>query len=256
MNKGKFPGSKGSRLVLIFLIITLLITSVAYSALADGPGGGGSGGGSSSEGSGGVSGGSGEGSGGDGGGSGGGGESHTWRHQFRHQINQSIENGTLVMETTFTWRNRHIVQENNHYQYGMELELDGATSKRIRIRVRAEFQEGKLIVLNVEQNVLNLGESGNCNIHFDGQKMQQGTLEEILEGNSSQAMYVGAFGEGGAQFLVYIPHFSEHIIEIESLVPLVEEVLFTQSNYVVMGLGILALIGLSGYVYKVGKSKF
>jgi hypothetical protein len=159
------------------------------------------------------------------------------------------------METTFTWRNRHIVQENNHYHYGMELELDEATKKRIRVRVRAEFQEGKLIVLNVEQDVLNLGESGNCNVYFDGQKMQQGTLGEVLEAQGSQARYVGAFGEGGAQLLVYIPHFSEHIIEIESLVPLVEEVLFTQTNYVVMGLSILALIGLSGYVYKIGKSR-
>jgi hypothetical protein len=159
------------------------------------------------------------------------------------------------METTFTWRNRRIVQENNHYHQGMELELDDATSKRIRVRVRAEFQEGKLIVLNVEQDVLNLGESGNANVYFDGEKMQQGTLEEVLEGQGIQARYVGAYGEGGTQFLVYIPHFSEHIIEIESLVPLVEEVLFTETNFVVMGFGIVTLIGLSGHVYKIGKSR-
>ncbi|UCE74874.1 MAG: hypothetical protein JSV56_04015 [Methanomassiliicoccales archaeon] len=158
------------------------------------------------------------------------------------------------METTFTRRNSHIVQENNHYQYGMELEIDEATRKKIRVRVRAEFQEGKLIVLNVEQNVLNLGESGNCNVYFDGKKMQQGTFGEVLEGQGPQAMYMGAFEEEGAQFLVYIPHFSEHIIEIESLLELEEE-LFTGTNFVVMGFGIVTLIGLSGHIYKIGKSR-
>jgi hypothetical protein len=64
-----------------------------------------------------------------------------------------------------------------------------------------------------------------------------------------------AFGEGGAQFLVYIPYFSEHTIEIESLVELTQKELFTQTNFVVAGLGILILIGLSLHIYKIGKGR-
>ena len=123
--------------------------------------------------------------------------------------------------------------------------------KRITLIATASGQSGNDVSIRVYAK----NGAGSSNVYFDGEKMQQGTLEEVLEAQGIQARYVGAFGEGGAQFLVYIPHFSEHIIEIESLVPLVEEVLFTETNYVVIGLSVLALIGLSGHVYKIGKSR-
>ncbi len=230
MNKGMFPKLKGLRLALILFIFAILITSAAQIALGQGSGGDNKNGSNN-------------------------GGSYTWRHKFRNEINQSIENGSLVMEATFQIRNRQMVQENNHYQYGMELELDEATSKRIKVRVRAEFQKGKLIVMNVGHNVLNFGEPGECNVYFDGNKIQQGTLGEVLNENGTQAKYIAAFGDGGAQFLVYIPHFSVHIIEIESLLEQVKEELFTGTNFVVMGIGIVTLIGLSGHVYKIGKSR-
>lgn len=45
------------------------------------------------------------------------------------------------------------------------------------------------------------------------------------------------------------------MIEIESLLELVKEKLFTGINFVVMGFEIVTLIGLSGHVYKIGKSR-
>ena len=85
--------------------------------------------------------------------------------------------------------------------------------------------------------------------------MQEGTLGEVLSENGSQAKYTASFGDGGAQFLVYIPHFSEHTIEIESLVEFAEKELFTGTHLLVSGLGILILIGLSLHIYKIGKNR-
>jgi hypothetical protein len=166
-----------------------------------------------------------------------------------------VENGTLVMETSFTKRNRYIIQENNHYQYGMELNFEGIKGKRIRVRVTAEFQEGKVIALNIEENVLKFGKSGNSNVYFDGKQITHASIGEVIESRGTEAKYFEAVGEGGAQFLVYIPHFSEHIIEIESLLEQAKEELFTRTNYLVMGFSILALLGLTGYIYKIGKSR-
>jgi hypothetical protein len=159
------------------------------------------------------------------------------------------------METSFTKRNRYIIQENNHYQYGMELNFEGIKGNRVRVRVSAEFQEGKVIALNIEENVLRFGKSGNSNVYFDGKQITQGTIGEVIEASGTEAKYFEAVGEGGAQFLVYIPHFSEHIIEIESLLEQAKEELFTRTNYLVMGFSILALMGLTGYIYKIGKSR-
>jgi hypothetical protein len=183
------------------------------------------------------------------------GEQKTYQNRYRNEIQGAIENGTLVMETSFMIRNRNMVQENNHYHYGMELEFEGIYGNKIRIRVRAEFQEGKVIAINIDDEVMNFGKSGYCNVYFDGQQIRKGIVDEVISGNGKEAKYVGEMGEGGAQFLIYIPHFSEHIIEIESLYETAKEELFSASNYAVMGFAILALIGISGHVYKIGKSR-
>ena len=183
------------------------------------------------------------------------GEGNEWRHRYQNEIKAGVENGTVVMETTFQKQERYMLQENNHYQMGMEVELLEVEGNKVRVRVRAEFQEGKVVAINIAQNVLRFGEPGQHRVYFDGEEVNKGTVEEVVAGKGAQAKYVGEIGDGGAQFLVYIPHFSEHIIEIESLTELVKEELFTKTNYIVMGFSILALVGLSGHIYRIGKSK-
>lgn len=146
-------------------------------------------------------------------------------------------------------------QENNHYSKGMQLELLEVKGNRVRFRVSAEFEEGKAVAINIEENVLKFGSSGESNVYFDGKKIEKGTIEEVIEAKGTEAKYIGASGEGGAQFLIYIPHFSEHIIEIESLLEQAKEELFTRANYIVMSASILTLIGLTGHIYKIGKSR-
>jgi hypothetical protein len=183
------------------------------------------------------------------------GEGNQWRYRYKNEIKAGAENGTIVMETTFQKREQFMLQENNHYQLGMEVELLEVDGNKVRVRVRAEFQEGKVVAINLAENVLRFGEPGNHRVYFDGQEVNKGTVEEVVAATGTQAMYVGEISQGGAQFLVYIPHFSEHIIVIESLTELVTEELFTKTNYIVMGFSILALVGLSGHIYKIGKSR-
>jgi hypothetical protein len=134
----------------------------------------------------------------------------------------------------------------------MEIELLEVTKNMVRVRVRAEFSEGKVVALNIEENVLRFGNSENVRVRFDGEWIQRGSVEQVMAAEGEQARYVETVEEGGSQFLVYIPHFSEHIIEIESLF---EGELFTGTNYAVMGISILTLVGLSGHIYKIGKNR-
>ncbi len=180
---------------------------------------------------------------------------YQWRHQYRNEIQSGAENGTIPLEATFTYRNRHMVHENNHYQSGIELELDEAEGNKVQLRVRAEYHEGKVVVINIEGNVLRFRNGEGAKVYFDGKQIQQGSINEIMNAKGEQAKYVGVIGEGGAQFLVYIPHFSEHTITIESLIDQAKEELFTSTNYMVIGIGILALIGLTGYIFKIGKGR-
>jgi hypothetical protein len=183
------------------------------------------------------------------------GDENQWRNRYRSEIQNGAEDGTIPVESTFMYRNRNIVQENNHYQTGMEVELDDVSGNNLRVRVRAEYGEGKIVVLNIEDDVIKFERNGEPKLYFDGERIQKCEMNEIKECKGTQARYVGEVGNGGAQFMVYIPHFSEHVIEIESVVKDAQKELFTPTNFMVMGIGVLALVGLGGYIFKIGKER-
>jgi hypothetical protein len=137
----------------------------------------------------------------------------------------------------------------------MEVELDDVTGNTLRVRVRAEYREGKIVVLNIEDDVIKFKRNGEPRLYFDGERIQKCEMHEMMECKGTQAKYAGEIGEGGAQFMVYIPHFSEHVIEIQSTLKEAEEELFTPTNFMVMGIGIVALVGLGGYIFKIGKER-
>lgn len=181
------------------------------------------------------------------------GEDDPWRHRYRNEIQKCVENGSCVMETILTKKDGIIVQNNYQYMSGMELDLDKAEGNTIRIRVTAEFETGKLIVINIDNEVQKFGKLSDAKVYFDGHRVRTCTINEIVEAKYPEAKYIMALGEGGAQFIVYIPHFSEHSIEIASTFRIEQDELFTSTNYIFLTLGVVALIGLTSYIYKIHK---
>ncbi len=90
-------------------------------------------------------------------------------------------------------------------------------------------------------------------VNFDGEPIEMGTSEEIVMAEWDEAKYVLALDSEGAHFLVYIPHFSEHTIEIESLSEMAKENIITNSNYIAIGLAVLVFAGLLAFVFKKGR---
>jgi len=174
---------------------------------------------------------------------------------YRAEIWQGVENGTVIMETTLTKNGDQIVKENDHYHSGMWLNLEEAKVNKVRVKVSAEFNEGKVVVINIDVDILKFTKLDDIKVSFDGETIEMGTTNEVLEAMGSNPQYVVALDSEGAQFLVYIPHFSEHIIEIESLVDLAEKKIFSSTNYMVMAFAVLILICLSSYIYKIGKGR-
>jgi len=182
-------------------------------------------------------------------------QENQWQHKYRYQIQAGIENGSLPVETTLMKKDGNIVQENNHYMSGMQVQLESAEDNKVRVRVSAEFKEGKVLALNIDDEVLRFGEMDQLRVCFDGEPIELGSVDNIIEADGDESTYVVALDKGGAQFLVYIPSFSEHVIDIESLVELAKEKVFTSANFTVMAIGSVMLVGLGGHVYRIGKAR-
>ena len=178
---------------------------------------------------------------------------NSWRHRFRNEIQTGLENGTVIMEANIGKKDGTLTQEKNQYRNGSEMHVEKANGTAIRVRISAEFKEGKVIVLNIDDEALGIEDVGDVVVTFDGEAIEMGSIEEVLNAKGSKAKYVVALDENGAQFLVYIPHFSEHTIEITSVNSLEtddtkEDTL--SASYILIIIGVVLFVGVFVYIIK------
>lgn len=183
------------------------------------------------------------------------GENHMfqWRYQYRTQIQDGIENNTVVKECNISKKAGKLYINTYEYQKGMTLEVKEQSQYKLEIKVSAEFKEGKVLVLNIEDSAFKVKNSQKLMIKFDGMEINQANVDEIINGNGTVAKYAAAIGEDGGQYLVYIPHFSEHIISLEII-----DITTSQSaNFIIgaIGIALLTVIILILVAIKIGKRK-
>jgi len=124
-------------------------------------------------------------------------------------------------------------------------------SKRIEFKVRANFSEGRVIILNI--NTTNLREIGDFDVLFDREKIREMNRDKIMNYSGDLARYAGIKTDEGMLLLIYIPHFSEHTITVQSA----ESVEKEEYNGAVIGAGLLLilLIGFVGMSYILKKEE-
>jgi competence protein ComGC len=176
-----------------------------------------------------------------------------WRYQYRTEIQEGVKNDSVVMECNISKKAGNTYINSYEYQKGMCVEIKAQTKNRLEFKVLAEFKEGKVLVLNIEDSAFRIQNSQRLIIKFDGKEIDEADIDEVIKGNSTMAMYAKALGEDGGQFIVYIPHFSEHTITFE----IIEIAASTSMNFIVVAIGtaILTIFILVVIVVKVKKYK-
>ncbi len=142
---------------------------------------------------------------------------YTWRNRYRYEIQNGIENETVVKECNITKKEGKMYIHSYEYQNGMSVEIKEQNGHKLEVKVSAEFKEGKVLVLNVDENAFKIKNSQKLLVKFDGNEIKETGIDEVVFGNGTEAKYAKAVGTGGSQYVVYIPHFSEHIITIETV---------------------------------------
>ncbi len=142
---------------------------------------------------------------------------YTWRNRYRYEIQEGIKNETVVKECNISKKDGKMYIHSNEYQNGMEVEIKEQSRNRLKIKVSAEFKEGKVLVLNLEENAFKIKNSQKLVVKFDGKEMEEADIDDVIDGSGTNAQYAKAIGEDGSQYVIYIPHFSEHTITFEIL---------------------------------------
>lgn len=177
----------------------------------------------------------------------------SWRYRYRNEIQEGVQNKSVAMECNISKQAGKLYINSYEYQKGMAVEVKEQSQYRLQVKVSAEFKEGKVLVLNIDGSAFKVKNSQQLTIKFDGKKMKETVVDEIIHGNGSEAKFAAAVGEDGGQYIVYIPHFSEHLISFE-----IVEVDTTQSMSLLIGavgIAILTVVILMLIVIKIGKFK-
>jgi len=150
-----------------------------------------------------------------------------------------------------TMKNSNMYIYTHEYQKGMTIEVEERNKHQLQIKVSAEFSEGKVLVLNMEKNAFQVKNSENLRVKFDGQEIKLGNIEDVINGEGVEAKYATALGEDGSQFIIYIPHFSEHIISFE-LIDITDE---KTTDFILGALGaaMLTIIVMILIIVRIGK---
>ncbi len=132
---------------------------------------------------------------------------------FRDAISEGRVGASISIETDTSG---HRVRR--EFQHDVQVNVKNVQVRnRIELEVSSDADNGRTIVINVDNNVLDFE---NVTIYFDNVEINQASdYEDVLNPNndSGEAEYLLLKGANGAQVAVSIPSFSTHSIAIAQL---------------------------------------
>ncbi|MEM2924786.1 MAG: hypothetical protein QXJ68_03765 [Methanocellales archaeon] len=99
--------------------------------------------------------------------------------------------------------------------------VDGE-NKTISVVVNSPTPEGKFIVFNIDKEVLGAIQSGDFKVMIDGKEIPQASsIQDLINARikNETSKYLVTLGADGAQVIVYVQKFSEHVITIQAGIP-------------------------------------
>jgi hypothetical protein len=135
-----------------------------------------------------------------------------------HLMNAVIE-GRICAEIRVMVHNGDAIYDAQIYDHRYTLRIVSAVQNRVTLQVASEQHEGRLFLFVLDNDTINV--SNQLRVKLDGNDVgRANSMSEILNAtgtSTSDARYYGFEIDGLQYLLVYVPHFSEHTIEISSL---------------------------------------
>jgi hypothetical protein len=95
-------------------------------------------------------------------------------------------------------------------------------NKTISVLVSSPTPEGKFLIFNIDSDVLGIMQSGGYKVMIDGKVIPQASsIQDLINAKAKNetSKYLVTIGADGAQIIVYVEKFSEHVITIQAGAP-------------------------------------
>ncbi len=135
-----------------------------------------------------------------------------FRERVRNMIIKAIAEGKMGGELRIGSNGKH---DFVNYTYGFHAMVKNEEKNHISVTVESENHEGKVVMITVDKNNLQYDSSHKIVVKLDGQELQMTSENDVLAGGS-EGKYAVIDGGNEVTLMVYVPHFSEHTLDVES----------------------------------------
>lgn len=162
---------------------------------------------------------------------------------YEDSIGADVVNGRIAGELYVDITNNTLAQAVVEYQ-PIDMEVKSSTSSEIEIGVDASFQDGKTVILTLDESVFDLPLE-ELEVKLDGVSLKKA---ENVKGviTSTEESYYALKGSGVTQVFVNIPHFSQRTITLSKIG--VEDVMPDMALGIVASL--LLLVAATVFLFK------
>ncbi len=102
-----------------------------------------------------------------------------------------------------------------NYTYGFHARVQQEEKNRVQITVDSENHEGKVVMIDVNKSSMQYDSQHQIVVKIDGKEIKMSSETDVLAGGS-EGKYAVVDNGNTVTILVYVPHFSEHTVDVES----------------------------------------
>lgn len=153
---------------------------------------------------------------------------------YNKAINNGVSKGKISSEMIINYNN---TTENTimYYNSSVSMNINKINKTNIIINISSNDKSGTLILFYLSKNIIN---SNNFYIKFDNNYSEYTTMKNIMNATSTNVSYYTYLNDNSYTYiLLYIPHFSNHTIDITDIKPLKNNI-----NYYEIGVLSIAIM--------------
>ncbi len=157
---------------------------------------------------------------------------------YNKAISNGVSKGKISSEMIINYNNT-IENTIMYYNSSVSMNINKINNTNIIINISSNDKSGTLILFYLSKNIIN---SNNFYIKFDNEDSEYTTMKNIMNVTSTNVSYYTYLNDNSYTYiLVYIPHFSNHTIDITDVKPVKNNI-----NY--YEIGVLSIVIIASII--------
>ena len=127
------------------------------------------------------------------------------------KIMEGIQKGKVAAQVKVAVSGEAYAADSVNYTHEVSVKVEKAQKNSVRVKVSGYASTGKAVYVEVNKDSLN----GDIKVIIDGKEAKRVDVETALNGGN-EPMYAVIEGKSTVGIIVWVPHFSEHTVDIKA----------------------------------------